>query len=385
MAGKVLVKTALKGAVKTASRGAKVVENGKKLRDDDNDGDDDGYDALDDVVEHHGLTMKEEEERENRKHASHSEYYSSASVGPSRRSFASAPPRNRCSKQEFKEITKDIHKIVFQDGCCAIEDRDDLKLLIKMLSVHVEVQEGEVDWIFAVVDKDHTHRIEEGQLMDVNQAINRWLSAKEKVDEIMKKYDTDNMGCLNREQVRLMLIDLNDGLHVDDKQLGEVIRNSSKYRPGSLFIPEIKEAMAFWYSHVKPQGSLKDTIGNDHSKGGAVGRAHTSLHRIHTASASQQMNDSNMMSCALDEKVGAAPISHHVHHDYQSAKGERDSDKHTGHHHQHHRTDSATCEESIQQGRTQCPNASENDMHKHHPHHHHHEETTTRSPHAMAK
>lgn len=156
-------------------------------------------------------------------------------------------------------------------------DRDHFKLLVMALSRDAQVEEVEVDWVMRMVDKQQTGRVDRSQLNEVKCAVAKYIIARDEVHAMFSKYDKDKSGILSREEMRSLLTELNDGIRVTDQELSSVQRAASKFKPGSIVAPELKEAINFWYTNVHPPAKPDLSQKSDPSKGGAVGRAHSSM------------------------------------------------------------------------------------------------------------
>lgn len=209
-------------------------------------------------------------------------------VGPSRREQArwGADLHNNLEQNQNKRRVVAVSESESENMANAIFDvfrygdtikRDRFKDLVIALSRGEAVEEIEVDWVMSMVDKNRTGEINKSQLSEVKTAVAKWIMTRKPVQKAFEKYDKDHSGILSREEVRHMLTDLNDGIRVSDQELSLVLRNSSKFRTGSIVVPEFQEAVNFWYNNVHPPQPTDLANKKDPGKGGAVGRANSSM------------------------------------------------------------------------------------------------------------
>lgn len=157
----------------------------------------------------------------------------------------------------------------------------ELRALITTLSGPNEpVEAAEVNWIMFMADKDKDSRIGPEDVGAVKAALIAYLKARKRVQSVFDKYDISRDGVLQRNEVKNMLIDLNDGVSIGDEEVEWVLANTSKFRAGQLVKPEVEGAISFWYHNSFP---AEPTINvKDRKKGGVVGRAVTQMIRQQT-------------------------------------------------------------------------------------------------------
>lgn len=215
-------------------------------------------------------------------------------VGPARRDLAREGPhsgsdlhsRLGLGEVQGKEglstetMEEGINK-VFESGATIGENG--FKKLLKVLGRGAEFDDTEVDWIFEMVDKDHSGKVGRSQLDEVKCALAKYLLAREEVQEQYAKNDNDRSSVLSRRGMRTMLTDLNNGIPCTDDEMQMVIKHASKFRKVRPFPfhdtppSEFQEAINFWYTNVHPPVHEDLSKKQDPQKGGVVGRAFTAM------------------------------------------------------------------------------------------------------------
>lgn len=193
-------------------------------------------------------------------------------TGTKRREHAKARFENRknCKKMDdedaFDKFEKDKSNpdILSQRG---------LFDLVASWSVDEMVDPSEVDWILAIADRNHDHKIAREEIHEVREALTSYLAARTNVRDSLKKYDKNEDGVLRKEELRALLTDLNDGITVSDEEIQWVFSNTGKFRKGEINTTELEMAINYWYNradHAVPVNGGKVAARN---KGGAVGRS----------------------------------------------------------------------------------------------------------------
>lgn len=245
-------------------------------------------------------------------HIHSSQYKSHAGVnrhkiGSSANGFADGPRFSSHSSERQKEPafsvgrgrrknTKKFHDDIMNSLICSEEEaiisaydsagkgyinQRELRELLKTLSGPSEpVEPAEVNWIMFIADKDKDSRIVPGDIPAVKAALIAYLKARRRVRKVFDKYDISRDGILHRNEVKNMLVDLNDGLSIGEDELTWVLDNTSKFRAGALAKPEVEGAISFWYNNAYPPEEA--TSVKDRRKGGVVGRAMSGIHRQKT-------------------------------------------------------------------------------------------------------
>lgn len=98
---------------------------------------------------------------------------------------------------------------------------------------------------------------------ELKEAMLEWRNYKEHEQFITEKfvqYDTDKKGTLDREELRGLLKDLNEGIDVTEAELDMVIGFSDKgqVKDGLIDKTELVQAIAVWFSNCTMDGDDKD-------------------------------------------------------------------------------------------------------------------------------
>lgn len=65
-----------------------------------------------------------------------------------------------------------------------------------------------------------------------------------------KDFDTSGGGAIDREGLHRLLIELNAGEAISQAELDWVLRRADKDKSGLIELPELRIAVAMWYTHV---------------------------------------------------------------------------------------------------------------------------------------
>lgn len=234
-----------------------------------------------DGADHDDTPLEKETVVTSRTKGKHGKSKSTAhDVGPTRRNLAKMKKVADENDGEQEDLDEDA-RIMEEFGARGYYEKVERGTLGKR---HLErylqtisdesVDSVEVDWIMMIADKDESGSITMDELKDVRVALNTYKEARKHVGRLIKKYDRDCNGLIEREELRGLLADLNDGIPIHSTELDWVMENANKFDRGHLVQPELEQAIIFWYSHADAPTQQKVL---DHAKGGAVGRALTAL------------------------------------------------------------------------------------------------------------
>lgn len=197
-------------------------------------------------------------------------------VGPGRREHA----KKKKAHEEYAHLDADE----IQDKVDALFDgtpngrldRGGLEKLLEVLGCGQPVEDTEVDWVLAMADKDNDHMVARIDLKEIKVALLQYLNARTAVKAKFKKYAKKGEELLDREEVRALLTDLNDGIKIDDTELDWVLHNTAKFRHDCLAKPELERAISFWYNHAEAPEQHSPSQ-NQRARGGCVGRTYEAL------------------------------------------------------------------------------------------------------------
>lgn len=191
-------------------------------------------------------------------------------VGTTRREAAREP-------QAGKEIALEMIKAYDKDKSGNL-DKAQLKHMLEDLTKETlgkddDVDSLEVDWVLSISDRDSDFTIGPQEVANAVLSWKRYLRSRQRVMALFTKYDTNNSGALEREQLRRLLVELNDDEYVEDEELDWVLETAGgKVVEAAVSKPELEKAITVWYGYVDSLPEKGDENVVRH-KGGAVGRA----------------------------------------------------------------------------------------------------------------
>ncbi|CAE7198823.1 unnamed protein product [Symbiodinium natans] len=131
-------------------------------------------------------------------------------------------------------------------------DRAELQALLADLT-STDVTLDELDFFFSVNDSSGDGMIGPDELPAVLRIWDSHIHELEYVRDLMTKFDGNRDGGLQREELRKLLQDLNDGMDVDDAEVDYVMEEADLMGNGVVTSMELKRAIAFWYGNVHHQ------------------------------------------------------------------------------------------------------------------------------------
>jgi len=113
------------------------------------------------------------------------------------------------------------------------------------------VMKEELDFFFSVNDTSGDGKIGPDELPAVLETWKSHIHSIPEVRTIFEKFDKNRDGHLQKEELRKLLIELNDGEDVEDEELDYVLEEADLMENGVISIIELKRAIAFWYHNVE--------------------------------------------------------------------------------------------------------------------------------------
>lgn len=108
-----------------------------------------------------------------------------------------------------------------------------------------------VDFIMRAADASGDGAIDEFELQQAVSAWKNWSHSAtmlgDLVTKLLKEFDTDMSGSLNRTQFKLLLKKLNDGVDVEEEEVNKIINEADKRGNGAIDMEEVYPALALWY------------------------------------------------------------------------------------------------------------------------------------------
>jgi Ca2+-binding EF-hand superfamily protein len=93
--------------------------------------------------------------------------------------------------------------------------------------------------------------------LQIKDALAHWRTLRQQQHEIdahFERYDRDGTGVLERNEVKCLLNDLNEGIPVSDQEVEWAIHSADMDNSGTLSRAELRAAISSWYLHVaKPR------------------------------------------------------------------------------------------------------------------------------------
>eukprot|EP01006_Ploeotia_vitrea_P062300 TRINITY_DN81195_c0_g1_i1.p1 TRINITY_DN81195_c0_g1~~TRINITY_DN81195_c0_g1_i1.p1 ORF type:complete len:205 (-),score=21.94 TRINITY_DN81195_c0_g1_i1:342-902(-) len=134
-------------------------------------------------------------------------------------------------------------------------DRGQLTNLLTELNEGVKPPDFEVQWVLHTADKTDGHIDNQISRREIRPALDAFKSYKEhegEIDAIFRKYDTNNSGKLEENQLARVLTDLNDGTAPTADEVKWVLQMADKadgIMNGGVNKTELMLAISLWYSH----------------------------------------------------------------------------------------------------------------------------------------
>lgn len=204
-------------------------------------------------------------------------------MGPSRRQVALEP---FCPEDEARLLIGKYESYDADGLGKGLLGRGELLALLTDMSKGEEVDRLEMEWALSVADTNSDEAIEASEVPGLVFQWKRYLKTRTKVGPIFERYATNHSGCLGREELRKLLIELNDGDFVAEEELDLVLDRAGgrllggAVVPGTVTKPELRRAISVWYGHVDSSVLERPQVGArglPARKGGAKSRAMAAL------------------------------------------------------------------------------------------------------------
>mmetsp|Transcript_72451 Transcript_72451/g.172696 ORF Transcript_72451/g.172696 Transcript_72451/m.172696 type:complete len:200 (+) Transcript_72451:204-803(+) len=161
-------------------------------------------------------------------------------------------------RKQVAELDLKARKVLRQYDAdkSGVLERNEVEKLMMDMRGGKDVTEDELEYIMRVVKQgggvqDATNGVGPDEM---NIMLSTWEAYNEsmaEIEPIMRKYDLNGNGRLERNELRRMLLDLNDRLPVSDDEVDWVLSQACLIRGDQIAKPEIKKAIALWYTRVK--------------------------------------------------------------------------------------------------------------------------------------
>lgn len=131
-------------------------------------------------------------------------------------------------------------------------EADQLKEFLKSLAEKngQTVYDDEVKYIMDRYDKNAGGGIGSDEIAGAIFCFECHMRTKTKFDPLFDKYDTRKDGKLNKDELKKLLEELNQGVPVSDEDVDYVMKEADLLGSGSVERPELARAVALWYNLV---------------------------------------------------------------------------------------------------------------------------------------
>mmetsp|Transcript_23742 Transcript_23742/g.54835 ORF Transcript_23742/g.54835 Transcript_23742/m.54835 type:complete len:193 (+) Transcript_23742:116-694(+) len=171
---------------------------------------------------------------------------------PSTQAWASQSAKTKKAAMELDAKARRVLRQYDADKSGVLERYEVEKLMEDMRGG--QVTDDEVEYILRAV-KQGTQDVPNAVGPDeMNYMLSTWEAYNQSLPEIepiMKKYDLNLNGRLERNELRRMLLDLNNRLPVADDEVDWVLSQACTIRGDQIAKPELKKAIALWYTRVR--------------------------------------------------------------------------------------------------------------------------------------
>ncbi|KAF4701578.1 hypothetical protein FOZ63_022926, partial [Perkinsus olseni] len=104
-----------------------------------------------------------------------------------------------------------------------------------------------VEFILKVADTDGTDAIGQDEVLYALKVWSTYRHAKERIREYFEKYDFTRDGYFDHDELKLFLVDLNDGFKVTKEEVDWVFSRADVLGDGKIHEVEFLSAVSAWY------------------------------------------------------------------------------------------------------------------------------------------
>eukprot|EP00285_Hemiselmis_virescens_P007958 CAMPEP_0173394002 /NCGR_PEP_ID=MMETSP1356-20130122/23978_1 /TAXON_ID=77927 ORGANISM="Hemiselmis virescens, Strain PCC157" /NCGR_SAMPLE_ID=MMETSP1356 /ASSEMBLY_ACC=CAM_ASM_000847 /LENGTH=262 /DNA_ID=CAMNT_0014352151 /DNA_START=92 /DNA_END=877 /DNA_ORIENTATION=- len=193
-------------------------------------------------------------------------------------------------QKDHERLVADVLKS-YDKGHTGSLSFDELKAWLTSIEQGVTPSESECKWVMRMAI-DRTPGLDmPNDLMEAfvpakyfGRAAESWLAYKEtqgEINAVFKKFDTDDSGWLDRDQLKQVLTTLNAGGAPAEQEVDYVLKRADVIGSGNITKPELAMAISLWYTleekHEKSRSSFAGAHaiaaaasgGSDHHKKGS--------------------------------------------------------------------------------------------------------------------
>ena len=110
---------------------------------------------------------------------------------------------------------------------------------------------AETKFIMTVADETKEGTISKNEVLFALKCFKTYLTSESKINKAFEKYDKNNSGKLELDQLTEFLVDLNDGLPVTQKEAQWVMKRADVIGDGSINRVELLGAVAAWFAYAE--------------------------------------------------------------------------------------------------------------------------------------
>eukprot|EP00930_Biecheleria_cincta_P089310 TRINITY_DN7858_c0_g1_i2.p1 TRINITY_DN7858_c0_g1~~TRINITY_DN7858_c0_g1_i2.p1 ORF type:complete len:205 (+),score=47.75 TRINITY_DN7858_c0_g1_i2:174-788(+) len=178
-----------------------------------------------------------------------------AAIAPTRLSDAEQKRREAALKEYRLKVkmTKILQK--YDSNKSKKLEPDQVKQLLTDMDISTppgtEPSQEELDWVLKVADVSGDGSIDANELTEAMGCWQTFVDNRERLQQVMAKFDVSKSGTLSKAEVRPYLVELNGGNEVTDEEVDMVFKAADAKGDGVLSLTELSQATVFWYGHVE--------------------------------------------------------------------------------------------------------------------------------------
>eukprot|EP00747_Dinoflagellata_sp_TGD_P136844 gnl/TRDRNA2_/TRDRNA2_175600_c2_seq15.p1 gnl/TRDRNA2_/TRDRNA2_175600_c2~~gnl/TRDRNA2_/TRDRNA2_175600_c2_seq15.p1 ORF type:complete len:223 (-),score=46.97 gnl/TRDRNA2_/TRDRNA2_175600_c2_seq15:263-931(-) len=130
-------------------------------------------------------------------------------------------------------------------------EANEVRKLLSDLNGGQLVSDDELCYIMVMGDTNASKGIGASELQHAVSVWMRYLQTHPEITPYLEKYDTNGNGRLEREELKIMLTELNDGVQVTDQEVEWVLEEADILGNSVITKPEMQRAVALWYVHME--------------------------------------------------------------------------------------------------------------------------------------
>eukprot|EP00747_Dinoflagellata_sp_TGD_P185602 gnl/TRDRNA2_/TRDRNA2_42224_c0_seq1.p1 gnl/TRDRNA2_/TRDRNA2_42224_c0~~gnl/TRDRNA2_/TRDRNA2_42224_c0_seq1.p1 ORF type:complete len:195 (+),score=41.76 gnl/TRDRNA2_/TRDRNA2_42224_c0_seq1:46-630(+) len=175
-------------------------------------------------------------------------------------SRASASEKRQMRADEERQRAEKNRQIIqkYDSNFSGKLEADQLRRLLVDLNDGNDVSDDEVAYMMLINGEAH-EAIDQSELHIVLGKWRSYMQVSPEITPLLEKHDTNKSGRLEKDQLKNLLTDLNDGKEATDEETDWVLQQADLLGNGVITKPELKRAVALWYTHVEGEGTSKES------------------------------------------------------------------------------------------------------------------------------